>query len=308
MILGTCIAARGLERLVYLKLLLTMALWGGTFIAGRTLSQTLSPYSAAFCRFAVAAVGMVLLLWSQGERLPRLKATQVLPVLVLGLSGVLAYNICFFSGLQTITASRAGLIVALNPIVITFCSALIFRHRLLPMTLAGIGAALGGAVLILSEGQLGTLLTQGVSQGDLWLLGCVGSWVVYSLVGKQVMGGLSPLATTTYSIWVGAIALFPLALHQGLWQSLPVQPWVAWVGMLYLGLLGTVLGFSWYYEGIKALGAPQAAIFINLVPVFAVSFGVVLLREPFSVAMAIGGGLVALGVVGVNWPQAKQPD
>ncbi|MGD1904639.1 MAG: DMT family transporter [Leptolyngbyaceae cyanobacterium] len=293
--------------MVYLKLLLTMALWGGTFIAGRTLSQTLSPYSAAFCRFAVAAVGMVLLLWSQGERLPRLKATQILPVVVLGLSGVLVYNVCFFSGLQTITASRAGLIIALNPIFITLCSALLFRQPLPPLSLAGTAVALLGAALVLSEGQLQTLLSQGVSQGDLWLLGCVGSWVVYSLVGKQVMGSLSPLATATYSIWVGAIALFPLAIHQGLWQSLPVQPWVAWVGVFYLGLLGTVLGFSWYYEGIQALGAPQAAIFINLVPVFAVTFGVLLLREPFSGAMSMGGGLVVLGVVVVNWPQTQQP-
>ena len=164
-----------------------MALWGGTFIAGRTLSQTLSPHSAAFCRFAVAAVGMVLLLWSQGERLPRLKATQILPVVVLGLSGVLVYNVCFFSGLQTITASRAGLIIALNPIFITLCSALLFRQPLPPLSLAGTAVALLGAALVLSEGQLQTLLSQGVSQGDLWLLGCVGSWVVYSLVGKQVM-------------------------------------------------------------------------------------------------------------------------
>lgn len=283
-----------------------MALWGGTFIAGRTLAQTLSPYSAAFCRFAVAAVGMGILLWSQGERLPRLKSVQVLPVVVLGLSGVLAYNVCFFSGLQTITASRAGLIIALNPVLITLCSAVMFRHRLSAMTLAGTGIALVGTALVLSDGHLQTLLTQGISRGDLWLLGSVSSWVVYSLVGKQVMGTLSPLATATYSIWVGAIALFPLAIHQGLWQSLPVQPLVAWVGLMYLGLLGTVLGFSWYYEGIKTLGAPRAAIFINLVPVFAVSFGVLLLRESFSPAMALGGGLVALGVVGVNWPQSPK--
>ena len=82
---------------------------------------------------------------------------------------------------------------------------------------------------------------------------------------------------------------------------------MAWVGVFYLGLLGTVLGVSWYYEGIQALGAPQAAIFINLVPVFAVTFGVLLLREPFSGAMSMGGGLVVLGVVVVNWPQTQQP-
>ncbi len=283
-----------------------MALWGGTFIAGRELAQTLSPYSAAFCRFAVAAVGMLVLVRSQGERLPRLKPAQVLPVMVLGLSGVLAYNVCFFSGLQMITASRAGLIIALNPIFITLCSALVFRNRLPPMTLGGIGMALVGVALVLGEGNPRTLLAQGVSQGDLWLLGCVGSWVVYSLVGKQTMTTLSPLATATYSIWVGASALFPLAIYQGLWQSLPTQPMVAWLSILYLGLLGTVLGFSWYYEGIQTLGTPRAGIFINLVPVFAVSFGVLILQEPFSPTMALGGGMVVLGVLGVNWPQLPE--
>ena len=61
-----------------------------------------------------------------------------------------------------------------------------------------------------------------------------------------------------------------------------------------------------FIRGVELIGAGRAGVFINLVPVFAVSFGVLLLRESFSPAMALGGGLVALGVVGVNWPQSPK--
>lgn len=289
--------------MVYLKLVLTMALWGGTFIAAQGVGQSLLPYAAAFCRFVVAAIGMGILLWSQGESLPRLKPHQVLPVVLLGMTGVLLYNLCFFSGLRLISTSRAGLIIALNPVCITVCGAIAFRQQLRPLSLGGIALALVGVTLILSNGDLAGLVAEGIGLGDWWLLGCVVSWSVYSLIGKQLMATLSPLVTATYAIWVGAIALFPLALHQGLWQAIPTVPLAGWLGVLYLGVMGTVLAFSWYYEGIQTLGTSQASIFMNLVPVFAVLFGVVLLQEPLSLAMVLGGGLVGLGVLGVNRPQ-----
>ncbi|MEZ4942125.1 MAG: DMT family transporter [Saprospiraceae bacterium] len=81
------------------------------------------------------------------------------------------------------------------------------------------------------------------------------------------------------------------------WRSLPPEVWVA---LAYLGLMGTVLGFIWYTEGIRAIGTTRTAIFNNLVPVFGVLLSVLLLKETVSWVVLLGGLLVVLGVAVIN--------
>ena len=68
---------------------------------------------------------------------------------------------------------------------------------------------------------------------------------------------------------------------------------------LSLGVFGTVLGFVWYYEGVKAL-VRRTAVFNNLVPVFGVALSAVMLHEAILISMVIGGSLVMLGVTITN--------
>jgi len=112
---------------IYLKLLLTAFFWGGTFVAGRMLSGRISPCSVAFLRFTVAAIVLLLLTWRIEGRLPMVERRQILPLFLLGMTGVFSYNIFFFKGLELISAGRAALIIALNPIFITICAAMFFR-------------------------------------------------------------------------------------------------------------------------------------------------------------------------------------
>jgi drug/metabolite transporter (DMT)-like permease len=187
---------------IYLKLTAMTVIWGGTFIAGRSVVQTVGPFSVAFCRYAIATLLLLLLSFKLEGGLPRLRQHHVLPIVMLGLSGIFAYNAFFFLGLQTVPASRASLIVTINPTVIALCAALMFNERLTPIRLTGIGAALSGAAIVISQGNPLAILAQGVTTGDLFLLGCVGTWVIYTLVGKQVIKTLSPLAATTYACLV----------------------------------------------------------------------------------------------------------
>jgi drug/metabolite transporter (DMT)-like permease len=77
-------------------------------------------------------------------------------------------------------------------------------------------------------------------------------------------------------------------------------PAVAWLGLGYLAIFGTVLGFLWYYEGIQAIGATRASLFINFVPVSAVLMAFVILGEPLTFALLAGAALVTGGVFLTN--------
>jgi len=76
-----------------------------------------------------------------------------------------------------------------------------------------------------------------------------------------------------------------------------------WIGILYLGFFGTVLGFFWYYQGIKAIGPSRASVFINFVPVSGVFFGWLMLDEAVNLSLLTGAALVLSGVYLTNRPR-----
>ncbi|MEA2060843.1 MAG: EamA family transporter [Thermodesulfobacteriota bacterium] len=92
---------------------------GGTFIAWRVLSGALAPAGSAFIRFAMATLVLYGMTRVYEGRITRPSRGKWLSLFFLGLTGVFVYNVCFFTGLQYITAGRASLIIALNPLTIS---------------------------------------------------------------------------------------------------------------------------------------------------------------------------------------------
>lgn len=289
--------ADGDNLLIYLKLFLTAVLWGGTFVAGRIVAQEVEPAAGSFLRFAVASLLLVAMIWQVEGRLPIPSRKQMIPLLLLGMTGVAAYNIFFFLGLKIIPASRASLIVATNPVFIALGSALLFKDRLTSRRIAGIALCLTGAVIVISRGDIMALLSQGVGTGETFILGCIVSWVSYSLIGRGVLKEISPLVAVAYACLIGTIILAVPAVLEGMIPALTGYSLTSWLGILFLGILGTVVAFIWYYEGIKALGPTRAAVFINFVPVSGVLLGWLLLDETINISLVLG----ALLVIGGAW-------
>jgi drug/metabolite transporter (DMT)-like permease len=288
--------------LVYAKLVLTAFFWGGTFIAGRLAAGEIPPFTAAFLRFVFATFFLLIFLKRSTDRLPVPRGTDWFLLTLLGLTGVFAYNAFFFSGLKHVPAGRASLIIACNPAMIALFSALILKERLGATKLSGVLVSVAGALVIISRGDPASLLRGGVNLGDLLIFGCVASWVTYSIAGKRAVARLGPLAAVTYSCILGTLFLSVPAHLEGVWRNLPQHSWGAWTCLFYLGFFGTALGFQWYYEGIRAIGPSRAGVFINLVPVSAMSLSYLLLDEKLSPSLLAGAILVLAGVYLTNRP------
>ncbi len=285
---------------IYLKLVLTMVLWGGTFVSGRIAVQSLSPFTAAFGRFLIASVCLLLLVWWVEGRLPKLKGRQWLLIGLLGLTGIFSYNAFFFAGLQFVEAGRASLIIALNPVAIALGSALVLRERLSLQKIIGILISLLGAAWVITQGQPLQIFQGGLGPGELLISGCVLSWMAYTLTGKAVMGQLSPLISTAYGCVAGTVLLSGPALAGGALGQFAQIGLPALASLAYLGVLGSAVGFCWYYDGVRAIGPARAGVFINLVPVSAIIMGALVLQEPITVSLLLGGLFVVIGVLTTN--------
>ena len=287
--------------MLYVKLILTAMFWGGTFVAGRSVSQHIGPFSIAFLRFAVASVLLLALMCRMEGGLARVKEWQTrVRVVLLGLTGILAYNVMFFKGLAIIEASRASLIIATCPAFITMGSAVFVKERIGLTRAIGIVVSIVGAIVVISRGSVQEIFGGAVSWGELYILGCVLMWAVYSLIGKTVMQELSPLAAVTYSSVVGAVGLAVPALFEVLRTETWTPSALDWVSIFYLAVCGTVVGFVWYYEGVRKIGPTKAGLFINFVPIFGVVFAFLLLHEPVTLSLLVGTVLVVGGVYLTN--------
>ncbi len=280
----------------YVKLFLTAIFWGGTFISGRMLADSVSPFCAAFFRFSIAAGCLYAIVYHRHGKIPRLGKKQILPILLLGLTGVFAYNAFFFNGLKLIPAGRASIIIANNPIVISVFAAILFGETLSPVRILGIILSVSGAVIAISGGDPRSLFTGGIGLGDLYILGCVASWAAYSLLGNWVVRDFSPLLATAHAAGVGVLLLLVPALKQGMLHQAPGYAWSDWANLAYLGVFGTVLGFVWYYDGIRRIGPSRASLFINFVPISAILMAHFILGEALTTSLFVGASMVISGV------------
>jgi drug/metabolite transporter (DMT)-like permease len=96
--------------------------------------------------------------------------------------------------------------------------------------------------------------------------------------------------------------LFPAALAEGMLTDIFAYSPANWFSLFYLGVFGTVLGFVWYYEGIKKLGPSKASLFINFVPISAILMAFLFLDEPLTFSLLVGALLVTAGVYLTNRP------
>ena len=292
------------NNITYIKLILVALFFGGTFIAGRVMAANLPPFTSSFLRFLLASFFLVLFVFKIYGKFPRINFRQFLLIIALGVTGVAGYNFLFFSGLKFITASRASMIISLNPSVIAILSTLIFKEKFTKFKFMGIILSLTGALIVISQGNLQVILQGNIGWGELFILGCVVCWPSFTVLGKIIMRDIKPIIAITYACLAGTIILILPAYREGVLQNFMQYNVEVWLSLFVLGFLGTTLAFTWFYEGIDKIGPSRTGIFINFVPIFATLLAVLILHEKLSPSLIIGAIFVLSGVYLTNY-QAK---
>ena len=292
---------------VHLRLLGMALLWGASWPAGRTFAQAMPPLSGSAWRFTLAA--LLLTAWMgwqhrQAQSRPRLTRKQWLGLALAGAIGVAGYAVFFMMALQRVEASRAAVVVTTNPVFTTLLAAWLFKERFNARIALGMVCALIGAATVLTHGAPWRLFTAGVGVGEWMLIGCIATWVGYTLIARGWLAGIDSLTATAISsvfgtalLWAVALAVDGAPVATG---SLAALSAIGWVSMVFLAVGSTVLAYAWYFRGVAELGAGTAASYISLVPVFGVASSLVVLGESLDASLFFGGALAVAGVVLTN--------
>jgi drug/metabolite transporter (DMT)-like permease len=286
----------------YARLVAVPAIWGGTFVAGKHVVAVFSPMMGSFARYVIACVALLVAAFVLEGGLPKLSRRQWLGTFVLGTFGVFAYNLFFMASLEHLPGSRAALIIALNPVITITISSLVLKESLSARRWLGVAIALFGVWIVISRGDIASIASAGIGAGELFMLAAVTSWALYTIIGRKVLGGLTPLAATNYAALWGTLLLAAAAAPEFGSLTMAEFDWTMIGSLLYLGVCGTALAFVWYYMSVKKLGTAVTSIFNNLVPVFGVLISVVLLGEHLLTSMLVGGAIAIAGVMMVSRP------
>ena len=288
--------------LIYGKLILVALFWGGTFISTRIVAQNFGPFTGAGLRYSVALIFLIPLAFRQNRNFLKDGLKKIPLMAALGLTGIFGYNFFFFKGLKSIPASRGALLVSLNPLFVMLLSALVYKEKITKIKLLGVLVSLTGLVIVVSRGNVASIFSS-FQVGDLFMLGCPVTWAIYTIIARPALQHTTPLQATTWASITGLTFLFLFSLSE---PAMPKITLEIGASLLYLGLIGTVVGFVWYYDGIQKIGATRTAIFTNLVPVFAIILSVLLLHEEVIWFTWVGGILVLGGVWITNSQQFRK--
>ena len=264
----------------YLLLTLTALFWSGNMVLGRGIRGDIPPISLAFWRWAIALLCVLpLALPHLKEQWPRLRAGWK-PVFVLGLLGVGGYNTLAYIALQYTVATNAVLLNSFIPIVTIALSWAFLGRHLSHAQAIGVAISFLGATTIIVRGDPALLATLSINQGDLWMLGAVLIWAIYTVGLQWRPSGVDPMLLLAALTLVGLLALAPLYLWEWLVQGRSIKVHAgSLASLVYVGVFPSFLGYIFYNRGVAEVGANKASLFIHLMPVFGTILSVVFLGE-----------------------------
>lgn len=278
----------------HLSALLTILIWGTTFISTKVLLVDFQPVEILFFRFVM---GLLALLVVYPRRMKGTTGKQELTFVAAGLCGVCLYYLLENIALTYTMASNVGVIISVAPFFTAILSRLFLKQeeKLQANFFIGFVVAMVGIALISFNGS--TLQLNPV--GDLLALLAAFLWACYSILTRRISSfGYNTILTTRRVFFYGilfmipALFLFDFKLDLSRFTNMTYL-----LNILFLGLGASALCFVTWNFAVKLLGAVKTSIYIYLVPVITVAASVLILREPFTWMTGLGTILTLAGLL-----------
>lgn len=277
----------------HLAALLTISIWGTTFISTKVLLEDFQPVEILFFRFVLGLVALVLV---YPKRLRVENPKQELVFAAAGLSGICLYYLLENIALTCTMASNISVILSVAPFFTAILSRIFMKteEQLHLRFLLGFAVAMTGISLISLNGSRLELNPA----GDLLAILAALVWAVYSLLTRKISSyGYHTIQTTRrvflYGILFMIPALFIFDFRLGAGRLADPK---ALLNLLFLGLGASALCFVTWNYAVKILGAVRTSVYIYAVPVITVVTAVLILHEIITPVAALGTVLTLVGL------------
>lgn len=283
-------------------LLITSMLWAGNFVAGKYLVNHASALTLTDLRWLIAVLFLLPIVWVKERKIIPPKPALIY-LFIMGLTGVVLFNVFMFLALERTSSNNAGLLSALNPVAIAIISFLWIREKITVRKVLGMVISFTGVLVVITNGQIQRLLSLEFNSGDLFMLAAVASWGIYSVAGRKAMQYTSPFMSTLWAGIFGVLVLIPINLP----NFEIVDPDLSfWIALFYVSVGATVIAMLFWNLGVQKVGGTRSGMFLNFNPIFTAILAYLLLGETMSMMQLLGTAVVIGGVLLFNWPEAAE--
>ncbi len=280
----------------YLLLTLTPFFWSCNWIVGRALASDIPPMAMTFLRWFFALLILAPFALPQVRRDWPILRRNWRVLLFLGVIGVGSHNALAYAGLNYTTATNGVILNSFIPVMIVTLSWVFLRERLSAVQVAGVAISLAGVLAILSQGSVAALAAFRLNGGDLLVILSMAIWAVYTICLRWRPAGLSMLTFLFVLACVGDLAVLPLAAAEFVWgRRMEVTP-ANIAALVSVALFSSVLAYIFWNQGVEAVGANVAGLFVHLMPVFGVVLAWAFLGEKLALYHLAGIGLILAGI------------
>jgi len=283
-----------------ISMAVAVTIWGLHFIVVKDALETLSPLVFNALRVAIAL--LVLLTWSQRRGISlRVDRHDWSRLIALGLVGQFAHQLFFILSLDHTTSTNTSLLIATAPTWIAVLSVLLGILRFNRALVVGVAATITGVTLVtLGQPGAGLSVSSGDFLGIVLGLGSALALASYNIAVKSYMDRYGGLPVV---VWIFTFTLIGLLIASApdliALDPADLTPRV-WLSLVYSGACSAALGYMLETHALRTLGSARAGTYYNAMPVIAASAGVVLLGDPITVLIVLGGLLTLGGVIVVR--------
>lgn len=281
----------------HLLAILTIAIWGVTFVNTKVLlQQGLQPMEIFLLRFIVA----YLFIWTISPKTIKSQSwTDEGLFFILGLVGGTVYFVAENTALGLTYVNNVSFIVCTAPLI-TMLLAIVFMKSVkatASLVLGSVTALIGVGMVIYN----GHFVLQLNPLGDILALSAALSWAIYSLVIKKVSTRYTATFITRKVFFYGILTVLPLFF---------LKPWhfplerlclpVVWMNLLFLSVVASFLCFLWWSIAVKKIGALSTSNYVYLNPITTIIASALFLQEPMTLMAYTGSALILFGVFVAN--------
>jgi drug/metabolite transporter (DMT)-like permease len=280
----------------YLILALAPLCWAGNIVLARGVADIIPPISFAFWRWTVAIIILLPFTWAHLRRdWPRVMKSRKILIL-LSMLGLAVFNTLLYTAVHTTTAINGALIQTVMPAIIILFTLLYFHERIARIQVVGVSLCIFGACVVVLRGTWTTLLDQSFVSGDFIMLAAVVLYALYSALLRK-RPPIHPLSFLTVTAMIACLILLPLYLLELAWSKPFELSAKVLLSLLYVGVFPSIVAYFCWNLGVELIGANQAGLFINLIPIFASILAILFLDETLQAFHIVGMILVFCGMV-----------
>jgi drug/metabolite transporter (DMT)-like permease len=279
---------------VYIALLVQVLLSGGTHIVAKAVVADVEPGVILFLRTLISLVGMTAILVMKGGRLNIDRSDWPLLALV-GFLGVPVNQYLYLYGMKFTTAANGALLYAATPSFVLVLSTFLLREKITPKKTTGIALAFAGIAVVIFE--RGVSFSSEYTFGNLLILVAVIAWAFFTILGKKLIIKYGALSTTTGMMVCGTALFFPFGAYSSVGFSFGQLNGGDWLGIMYLSLGTSVLGYLLWYYALSRIDTAKVAVFSNGQPIVATILSMVFLDYTITGSFVVGGVLTIVGVI-----------